>query len=273
MLLRKLLIDYKLSNVSHLIIDEVHERDISTDFLLIIIKILLQTRPDLKIVLMSATINSSLFLDYFQDENCGFLNIPGRNYSVTHYMLEDCIEQTGFRIDKNSSKVAFKPPRSFTEDLRVKRSRRSKALQKLQSNYSDHTIRTLDIIDEEILNTELIKLLVIRIIHGADMKNDAILIFVSGFEAIKEVITSLENCNQLGRDTIILPLHSSLSSTEQAKVFEIYPDKVKIVVATNIAETSITIEDCVYVIDTCKIKENRYDAQIKMSVLGNVSIR
>jgi HrpA-like RNA helicase len=60
--------------------------------------------------------------------------------------------------------------------------------------------------------------------------------------------------------TRIMPLHSSLSSQEQNAVFQKMPPGCrKIVVSTNIAETSVTIEDVVYVIDTCRVKENSYD--------------
>ena len=66
--------------MTHVILDEVHEREILCDFLLILLKNLLQTtRPDLKVILMSATVNSELFSKYFNDAPC--LNIPGRLFS------------------------------------------------------------------------------------------------------------------------------------------------------------------------------------------------
>ena len=109
-------------------------------------------------------------------------------------------------------------------------------------------------------------------------ESGAILIFVPGIAEIRDITTLLKNNRQLcelssdsnnngnkgsikaNKSLKILPLHSTLSSTEQSRVFEVYPSNVvKIVVSTNIAETSVTIPDVVYVIDTVKVKENRYD--------------
>ncbi|CAM9664605.1 unnamed protein product, partial [Hapterophycus canaliculatus] len=68
--------------------------------------------------------------------------------------------------------------------------------------------------------------------------------------------------------TRVYPLHGSLSTTEQKAIFEVPPAGVrKIVVSTNIAETSITIEDCVFVVDSCRVKENRFDDANMMPML------
>ena len=69
----------------------VHERDINTDFLLIILKQLLQKRSNLKIVLMSATLKADLFASYFAEFGCQLMNIPGRAFPVTSYYLEDAM--------------------------------------------------------------------------------------------------------------------------------------------------------------------------------------
>ena len=77
-----------------------HERDINTDFLLIVLKNLMAVRSDLKVVLMSATLNAELFRDYFKAEGCCLMNIPGRAFPVTTFFLEDALEHV-----KDSFKV------------------------------------------------------------------------------------------------------------------------------------------------------------------------
>ena len=107
-LLRRLQLNDNLDGISHLFIDEVHERDISTDFLLIIVKVLVVKRPDIKVILMSATMNAEIFADYFRSNNCIKINIPGRAFSVDTFFLEDILEQTGFLISASSS-CAYNP--------------------------------------------------------------------------------------------------------------------------------------------------------------------
>ena len=95
-LLRRLQCDSEVRGISHIFIDEVHERSLQSDFLLIILKGILRRRPSLKLVLMSATLNAELFADYFQ--GCPTLDIPGRAFPVTPYFLEDVFEVTGHLV-------------------------------------------------------------------------------------------------------------------------------------------------------------------------------
>ena len=109
-LLRRLQIEGDLNGISHVFVDEVHERDINTDFLLIVLKTVMRKRPDLRVVLMSATLNAELFSNYFAEFGCTLLNIPGRAYPVTTYYLEDAMQQTGYRVAATSM-YAFKDKR------------------------------------------------------------------------------------------------------------------------------------------------------------------
>ena len=89
-LLRRLVGDPSLSGVSHVIVDEIHERGCTEDFLLIVLRDLLPKRPDLRVVLMSATLNSHLFCDYFH--GCPRVEIPGFTHPVRDLFLEDILE-------------------------------------------------------------------------------------------------------------------------------------------------------------------------------------
>jgi ATP-dependent RNA helicase A len=87
-LLRKL--EAGLRGVSHVIVDEIHERDVNTDFIMVLLRDMIHTYPDLRVVLMSATIDTTLFSNYFN--NCPIVEVPGRAFPVQEYYLEDCIQ-------------------------------------------------------------------------------------------------------------------------------------------------------------------------------------
>lgn len=99
-LLRRLESDPNISSVSHIIVDEVHERSEESDFLLLILKDLLAIRRDLKVVLMSATMNANIFCDYFGD--VPIFEIPGRTFPVEQLFLEDILEVTDFVMEENT---------------------------------------------------------------------------------------------------------------------------------------------------------------------------
>ena len=87
-LLRKL--EAGLRGVSHVIVDEIHERDVNTDFVMVLLRDMIHTYPDLRVILMSATIDTTLFSNYFN--NCPIVEVPGRAFPVQEYYLEDCIQ-------------------------------------------------------------------------------------------------------------------------------------------------------------------------------------
>ncbi|KAG1202504.1 hypothetical protein G6F35_012175 [Rhizopus arrhizus] len=106
-LLQRLQSDLSLQGVSHVIIDEVHERTIESDFLLIMLKKLCQLRPDLKIILMSATVEARRFQEYF--DNAPTIAVPGRTYPVQVQFLEDVVEATGYVLEEDSPFAVRKP--------------------------------------------------------------------------------------------------------------------------------------------------------------------
>ena len=91
--------DPELSQLTHLVVDEIHERDMQSDFILTLLKDLTKTRSDLKIILMSATLNADAFSKYFY--NCPKVSIPGYTYPVREYYLEDALEVTLFDLLKH----------------------------------------------------------------------------------------------------------------------------------------------------------------------------
>jgi ATP-dependent RNA helicase DHX29 len=98
-LLRLLVGDPNLSNISHVVVDEVHERSVESDFLLLLLKRLISVRRDLKLILMSATADIQKYRTYFRNATepvC--LNIPGKVFPVTEFYLEDIEEQIGIFI-------------------------------------------------------------------------------------------------------------------------------------------------------------------------------
>lgn len=97
-LLKQMETDPCLSEYSHVVLDEIHERDVISDFLLTLIKDVIKHRKDLKVILMSATLNSEQFAKYYGD--CAQINIPGFTYPVQEFYLEDVIERTGFAFEQ-----------------------------------------------------------------------------------------------------------------------------------------------------------------------------
>ena len=270
-LLRMLQSDDALNTVSHIIVDEIHERGLDTDFLLVLIKQLLKVKPNLRVVLMSATLNAQLFADYFASEKCSVIAVPGRSFPITSYYLEDILVQTNFRIEStsdcvyNASKISNIAMAAKEPLDRVTRWRR--ITDSLGHRYPMNVLKSLEIVDESILNIELIKQLLLHIMTSSS--DGAVLIFVAGIEHIRLLISFLSSDNVIDSGCILLPLHSSLSNNDQSKVFQLYKstDKRKVIISTNIAETSITIEDVKFVIDTLRVKEQSYDPSLHLNIL------
>ena len=124
------------------------------------------------------------------------------------------------------------------------------------------------IVDENKINYELIVNILSMIVE--DSTEGAALVFMPGFREIQTLVEELQRSPTMGDTSqcLVLPLHSSLSPQDQHKVFESVPQGCrKIVVATNIAETSITIDDVVFVVDAGKAKINKYDPARRMASL------
>ncbi|KAJ4483983.1 P-loop containing nucleoside triphosphate hydrolase protein [Lentinula lateritia] len=267
--------------ITHIIIDEVHERSIESDFLLIVLKSLLEQRSDLKVVLMSATVDAEKISEYFG--GCPMLHVPGRTYPVDVRYLEDAVEYTQWSISENSPYARrvhdkfyrTKNKTEWAEELAINDDEDSDIPSenvKLEKRYSPNTAATINLFDERLIPYELILRLLEKICFEDQSLSNcsaAILIFMPGLGEIRKLNDILTEHSFFGLDDFkIYPLHSTLSSESQSAVFDIPPPGVrKIVIATNIAETGITIPDITCVIDTGKHREMRFDEKRQISRL------
>ncbi|KAF4319907.1 hypothetical protein BBO99_00001576 [Phytophthora kernoviae] len=309
--------------ISHVIVDEVHERDLQSDVLLAMLRQFLTegnaarrrkfggTLPPLKVILMSATLNAASFQQYFGGRAvCPMIEVPGRTFPVEQFYLEDVLERTQFVVDeespayvpaddnggaKNSTQITIsgRGGTSYTQQISWSSSTgsSSKATIKetqsmLTEKYSESTLLALDRIDPSVVNYELIQALLEHLVTDTDLlslsknnsgqhKSASVLVFLPGLQEITTLLDLLEGSRLLrhdpgGREFELLPLHSSLSAQEQQRIFRQRAGVVRVIAATNIAETSLTIDDVKVVIDAGRVKQMSHDAQRRTNVLEEI---
>ncbi|KAK1568774.1 hypothetical protein Q3G72_028504 [Acer saccharum] len=291
-LLRKIVGDLNLSGVTHVIVDEVHERSLLGDFLLIVLKDLLEKQSaegssKLKVILMSATVDSDLFSRYFG--HCPVITAQGRTHPVTTYFLEEIYQSINYHLASDSpASVSYEAStKDKLQSSAVKNHRGKKNLvlsgwgdesmlleeyinpyyvPSCYESYNEQTQQNLKRLNEDIIDYDLLEDLVCHV--DETCSEGAILVFLPGVSEIYILFDRLAASYRFGGPSSdwLLPLHSSIASTDQKKVFLRPPENIrKVIIATNIAETSITIDDVVYVIDCGRHKENRYNPQKKLS--------
>jgi ATP-dependent helicase HrpA len=216
-LLAELAQDRALAKYDTLIIDEAHERSLNIDFILGYLKQLLPRRPDLKLIITSATIETARFAEHFGDSNgpAPVIEVSGRTYPV---------------------EMRYRPLEADTQDGADD-----------SDEPRDQTAAVCDAVDE--LGRE----------SGGD-----ILVFLSGEREIKDTADALNRRRLL--HTEVIPLYARLSTADQHRVFAPHTGR-RIVLATNVAETSLTVPGIKYVIDPGTARISRYSHRLKVQRL------
>jgi ATP-dependent RNA helicase DHX57 len=270
--LRRLVDDPALMGTSHVIVDEVHERSLDTDLLLALLRDVLPLRPSLRLVLMSATLDADAFASYFSLPKGAVVTVPGFTHPVRELYLEDVVAATGYAPQRGDEAL-----RTSSDERKASSSGGAAPMRPADeaaalraAGYSASVADTVTSLAQERTNYALLDALLGHICsQGAP---GGILVFCSG---LLEITKAYENAkaNPLvraatGNGTLLIALHSALGSAEQRAVFSPPPPGVrKIVIATNIAETSITIDDIVHVVDAGRVKQTGYEPSTRMALL------
>ena len=294
--------DEVLDNVSHLVIDEVHERDMLIDFLLILLKKNIMRRKALgksnpQVVLMSATMDTELFASYFQNDipgkgtiDCPALSVPGRTYPVKERYLDEILTDIS-ATDSPSQSTAMHADPSTQAYLDVETRFRKENPMTGSLESAEGPSKDISLIDWKRERNSIVDgaavdpltekenglvpfgLVACTIAHIVKTSQEgAILVFLPGLAEIikvQETLTSQNfgpDFNDEAKFKICL-LHSSLPAGQNT-VFDPVPEGCrKIILSTNIAETSVTIPDVQYVVDTGKLREKQYDQTRRISQL------
>lgn len=225
-LLAELQTDRMLRQYDTLIIDEAHERSLNIDFILGYLKQLLPRRPDLKVVITSATIETDRFAKHFADAEgnpAPVVEVSGRTYPV-EVRYRPLVEVTGAEEEDEAD----------------------------EENVRDQIQAIGDAVEE----------------LAAEGPGD-ILVFLSGEREIRDTADALGKLVQRKRSllgTEILPLYARLSTAEQHRVFAAHSNR-RVVLATNVAETSLTVPGIRYVVDPGTARISRYSSRLKVQRL------
>lgn len=205
----------RFDNITYLIIDEIHERSVDTDIMCLLCRRLLKTNPRIRLVLMSATLAAALYQDYF-DVSEPVIKVGARRFPVEEVYLNDLLK-----------KVTL--PGKVTNSLKelIKQCRDMKRLRPPSMSYM-----------------EKLYSLVAYLATVIGKPGSSVLVFVSGMNDIVAITELVEQLYVPGVTFTCFPIHSDLPFEDQMQVFVASkPDEVKIVIATNAAESSVTLPD------------------------------
>ncbi|XP_050532289.1 ATP-dependent RNA helicase A protein [Daktulosphaira vitifoliae] len=264
-LLRKL--EAGMRGISHIIVDEIHERDVNSDFLMVVLKDMVFNYPDLRVIFMSATINTNMFTQYFN--NCPVINVEGRCFPVKEYFLEDIVEVLNYQPIPDNRKHKTKD--KDEEGIIAGQEQEENCNLLVQDTYSTEVRTKVAMLNEKDLDFDIIEQLLMYIENEMNTPG-AVLIFLPGWNLIFALNKYLSQKPFFGSGKFcILPLHSQIPCADQRRVFAPVPSGVrKVILSTNIAETSITINDVVFVINYGKAKIKLFTTHNNMTHYATV---
>jgi len=210
----------RFDEISHLVIDEVHERSIDSDILCLLCRRLLASNPTIRIVLMSATLASSMYAEYFGVETPP-IKVGGRRFPIEEFFMEDII--SSFNLPAKDKKSAI-----YLRD----QSDKSRCKGAPSNTHMTHLYQ-----------------MAVRVAATVGRPGTSVLIFVAGMNDIVSIMDLVEKLYLPDATYTCFPIHSDVPFEEQMAAFD-KPDKdeVKIIIGTNAAESSITLPDVDHVI-------------------------
>lgn len=236
-LLRQLQSDNALACITHIVVDEVHERNLDTDVLLGVLKSCLKTNPHLQVVLMSATLDADRFAAYW-GKATPRVHIPGRTFPVTDFMLEDVLAVTGYiprKQGKKKNNFSYNryngakkrsawddSERSDDEDADDTTSEKPDEGESETSSWS-HNIPIEELVarvDESRIDNDILGHLVKHLVQEKKPSDDgSILVFLPGAPEINKAMDAIRKIVG-GLQVQLLPLHGGLQPKQQNLVFQ-----------------------------------------------------
>lgn len=222
----------KFKDCSHLIIDEVHERSVDTDILCLLCRRLLDTNQRIRLILMSATLAATLYQQYFGVPQPP-IHVGARRFPIKEYYVEDLMKK--FSLPASDMKAAV----SIIKDCE-----KTRCIAPPSNNYMENLFR-----------------LAARMTMCVGSPGSSILIFVPGMNEIISITDLIQNLYIPGIRFTCYPIHSDVPFEEQMMAFDSpLADEVKVVIATNAAESSVTLPDVDHVICLGLCKQIVYNA-------------